>query len=949
MSEARRQLLLSGRSPAEEAIFRDHIFRVYYGWLALPVSVIALFFNFVFITATLRAIRGHRVSRKFYVLMLNRAFGDVLTCLVALTTFVYVILVPRVSQNVIQLMNTFFAGSFWSAMVTYVAAGVLKLYGVAKPLHYHNRVTMRTCIHIIWFSWSVFLLLTILTMCATAFVKIAPLAAWSGCNMEKCLTPVYRFRNALTALVYLLTITCFVLTVILIRRASHKAKILRNGLSDAHNSKSQISFVSLDDNRQDPPREQRLNKRHPQNNHFALIKLTLGVSSLALFHLPYTIWAIILSFAPACYLTFHWTTMQSLMGLVRASLILRIIVDVPISFILDIQEKKTMAARKNPNNGFFAGAPPSVNFFTSIDDEISDPIAPDQDAADQELLARETENKLRLNKKKDLKQDRPEYNEEQNATLGSADSEIFDSGPFQSASIGGTSGHVVSSPFEISHYPIEIQENRKAMQRQISSRKKKEKVPEPSSNDRGRRWSLQPRMESSRGDQLNQFTSGANTPSTERNSQCVSPMSPSRSMTSGALQVDSGPKLMDALDAMKEQKESQRIEMHTFRDAIDVNYQRMALTEEELSGVPLEDLKAASKFLIEGVRLRQEYMEMIGCHFPSTTKHFLHGHYPDNLPKCRKKNTEVSAHTSFHPPEPPSDHWGTSQPLPIYEKKYKLKRHRGTVAILDDRGEIVPELKKYYITKEKYLKDYERLIIMTANGPLKSFSYRRLAFLQTKFQLHVLLNDIRELHEQKSVPHRDFYNIRKVDTHIHAASSMNQKHLLRFIKKKMKTEADVVVHEQNGKKITMRQLFESLGLGAYDLSVDMLDVHADRNTFHRFDKFNTKYNPVGQSVLRDVFIKTDNYVGGKYFAEVLKEVFSDLEDSKYQQAEPRISIYGRKKDEWDKLAKWAITHDVWSTNIRWIIQVPRLFDVYKSKSMIANFDDFDETEFVLDT
>ena len=92
-------------------------------------------------------------------------------------------------------------------------------------------------------------------------------------------------------------------------------------------------------------------------------------------------------------------------------------------------------------------------------------------------------------------------------------------------------------------------------------------------------------MESARGDQLNNFTSGGNTPSTERTSQCVSPMSPSRSMTSGALPVDGGMKLMHALDAMKEQKESQRIEMHTFRDAIDVNYQRMALTEEELSGV----------------------------------------------------------------------------------------------------------------------------------------------------------------------------------------------------------------------------------------------------------------------------------------------------------------------------------------------------------------------------
>lgn len=36
----------------------------------------------------------------------------------------------------------------------------------------------------------------------------------------------------------------------------------------------------------------------------------------------------------------------------------------------------------------------------------------------------------------------------------------------------------------------------------------------------------------------------------------------------------------------------------------------------------------------------------------------------------------------------------------------------------------------------------------------------------------------------------------QVDTHIHAASSMNQKHLLRFIKKKMKTEKDTVVLEK---------------------------------------------------------------------------------------------------------------------------------------------------------
>jgi AMP deaminase len=44
-------------------------------------------------------------------------------------------------------------------------------------------------------------------------------------------------------------------------------------------------------------------------------------------------------------------------------------------------------------------------------------------------------------------------------------------------------------------------------------------------------------------------------------------------------------------------------------------------------------------------------------------------------------------------------------------------------------------------------------------------------------------------------------------------------------------------------------------LSRYDLNVDKLDMHADKNTFHRFDRFNLKYNPFGQSRLREIFIK----------------------------------------------------------------------------------------------
>jgi adenosine deaminase len=81
----------------------------------------------------------------------------------------------------------------------------------------------------------------------------------------------------------------------------------------------------------------------------------------------------------------------------------------------------------------------------------------------------------------------------------------------------------------------------------------------------------------------------------------------------------------------------------------------------------------------------------------------------------------------------------------------------------------------------------------------------------------------------------------------------------------------------------------------HDLNVDTLDMHADKNTFHRFDKFNLKYNPFGQSRLREIFIKQDNIIHGRFLAELTKEVFTDLEASKYQHAELRISIYGRKQ------------------------------------------------------
>lgn len=244
----------------------------------------------------------------------------------------------------------------------------------------------------------------------------------------------------------------------------------------------------------------------------------------------------------------------------------------------------------------------------------------------------------------------------------------------------------------------------------------------------------------------------------------------------------------------------------------------------------------------------------------------------------------------------------------------------------------IPSLRDFYM-------DLDAIVEVSTDGPVKSFAFKRLSYLEGKFQLHSLLNEYQELADSKKVPHRDFYNVRKVDTHVHHSACMNQKHLLRFIKSKMKKSPDEVVLFRDGKHLTLKEVFESINLTAYDLSIDTLDMHAHKDSFHRFDKFNLKYNPVGESRLREIFLKTDNYIKGRYLAEITKEVISDLESSKYQMVEWRISIYGRSVEEWDKLAAWVVDNKLFSPNVRWLIQVPRLYDVYKSSGMVENYED----------
>lgn len=242
-----------------------------------------------------------------------------------------------------------------------------------------------------------------------------------------------------------------------------------------------------------------------------------------------------------------------------------------------------------------------------------------------------------------------------------------------------------------------------------------------------------------------------------------------------------------------------------------------------------------------------------------------------------------------------------------------------------------------------YLADLFDITHMMNSAPFSSFAHRRMKLLEEKFSLYQMLNAEKEFLAIKALSHRDFYNVRKIDNHVHHSACMNQKHLLRFIKKRVREDGDCPVIERDGKVLTLKEVFDTLGLSPYELNIDVLDMHAHNTkntTFYRFDKFNQKFNPTGEARLREIFLKTDNYVKGKYLAKITKEVFEDLAASKYQMAEYRLSVYGKNKQEWSKLAAWWYDNALVSPNVVWMIQIPRLYQIYKKSGMLKNFGEF---------
>ncbi|KAG5491384.1 hypothetical protein JIQ42_01285 [Leishmania sp. Namibia] len=249
-------------------------------------------------------------------------------------------------------------------------------------------------------------------------------------------------------------------------------------------------------------------------------------------------------------------------------------------------------------------------------------------------------------------------------------------------------------------------------------------------------------------------------------------------------------------------------------------------------------------------------------------------------------------------------------------------------------------------TLDDFHKHLRELKDICASAEVKEYAHKRLENLDHKFRLHLALNHENEAGttEDRQSSNRDFYQATKVDTHIHMAAGMTPRQILKFVLAKLKESGDDIAMKKGDDIITLGQLFAKAGITP-NLTVDQLNVQADHTLFERFDNFNSKYNPMENGDLRSLLLKTDNFMNGRYFAELIHDVFEQYSRDRYTYAENRLSVYGINIKEWDKLAHWFATHGMASKHNKWIIQVPRVYKVFRAQNVIGSFGQYLENIF----
>lgn len=254
------------------------------------------------------------------------------------------------------------------------------------------------------------------------------------------------------------------------------------------------------------------------------------------------------------------------------------------------------------------------------------------------------------------------------------------------------------------------------------------------------------------------------------------------------------------------------------------------------------------------------------------------------------------------------------------ESMYEYGSYYG-VFVLSEVGK-TPVWPSIVPTIVEFIKDMNTVRRAVTSSNLQRLCRHRLSLLDRKFLLHLSMNISNEggKREEKEWNNRDFFTAAKVDNNVFSDFGFNARMLLEYFVDKVQNHGDDVVFEECDSPITLRQLISRYRINVQNITVDELN-----------------YQMTTHKDLRSIFLSPDNFMQGRYFAELVKQKLEFDKEDAFTYAEDRLRIHGASSNEWYMLADWFDRYGMASDHKRWMIALPRNYHVLHRRGQAKNF------------
>lgn len=236
-----------------------------------------------------------------------------------------------------------------------------------------------------------------------------------------------------------------------------------------------------------------------------------------------------------------------------------------------------------------------------------------------------------------------------------------------------------------------------------------------------------------------------------------------------------------------------------------------------------------------------------------------------------------------------------------------------------------PQWPSFIPPVRQFVRDVARVRRVVCSPRLQRLCRHRLRILERTHGLHVSMNRRNEAgaRDRKSWNNRDVFTAHKVDTHVHTEAGCNARTLLDFFVEKAQHHGEDVVWEEQERPVTLRELLARLKMDCDHITVD--ELHHQLHTHADF---------------RALFLSVENYMQGRYFAELTRRTLQIYQEDAYSFAENRLTLRGASESAWVSLAHWFDRYGMASSQNRWMVCFEHSYAELRRSGEVANFGDY---------